>query len=325
MANKPQLHSVFADDLYQYIDSKVASGYKEKSFYTPVQKFDKFCLANSVTEKVITRELADKILARQDNEHTTTHYSRVNSIKNILHYLTMQGYDIAIIHDIKYKLTDFKPHIYTDSEIARYFNAVDTLDSTNGKMLPVILPIFFRMLYCCGTRITETLMIKKQDIDLNEGIIKLNVTKNGCERYIVLSSELNDLFKRFADKFFYMLNDDDYIFSDRRGNRYSSDYIREIHQIILLKANIPFKGYPEGPRIHDWRHTMAVRSFKQMVDRGLDMYVALPILSAYLGHKTIFATERYVRLTMELFPYISEKFQEKADKIFCEVNYHEAD
>ena len=35
--------------------------------------------------------------------------------------------------------------------------------------------------------------------------------------------------------------------------------------------------------------------------------MALPVLSTYLGHKTIYATERYVRLTMELYPYIGEK------------------
>lgn len=61
---------------------------------------------------------------------------------------------------------------------------------------------------------------------------------------------------------------------------------------------------------------MAVYSFKRMADSGLDMYVALPILSAYLGHKTIFATEKYVRLTLQLFPYIEEKFHPLVDRIF---------
>ena len=61
---------------------------------------------------------------------------------------------------------------------------------------------------------------------------------------------------------------------------------------------------------------MAVYSFKQMTDSGLDMYVALPVLSAYLGHKTIFATEKYVRLTLQLFPYIEEKFRPLVDRIF---------
>ena len=51
-------------------------------------------------------------------------------------------------------------------------------------------------------------------------------------------------------------------------------------------------------------------------DSGLDMYTAPSILSTYLGHKTIFATERYLRLTMELFPHIKDKIQEKAEIIF---------
>jgi hypothetical protein len=63
---------------------------------------------------------------------------------------------------------------------------------------------------------------------------------------------------------------------------------------------------------------MAVCSFKQMIDGGMDMYVALPILSTYLGHKTILATERYVRLTMGIDPYIEEKFRSKMDRIFGE-------
>jgi len=62
-----------------------------------------------------------------------------------------------------------------------------------------------------------------------------------------------------------------------------------------------------------------------MVDAGLDMYVALPILSTYLGHKTIYATERYVRLTMSLYPYIEECFKDKMDKVFGEVWNHEDD
>ena len=64
---------------------------------------------------------------------------------------------------------------------------------------------------------------------------------------------------------------------------------------------------------------MAVYSFKQMMESGLDMYVALPILSTYLGHKTIFATEKYVRLTLQLFPYIEEKFHLMVDRIFGSI------
>jgi hypothetical protein len=71
---------------------------------------------------------------------------------------------------------------------------------------------------------------------------------------------------------------------------------------------------------------MAVNSFKQMIDSGLDMYVALPILSTYLGHKGIYSTERYVRLAMGLYPYIEDRFRSKIEEIFGGGdNYNEED
>lgn len=160
-------------------------------------------------------------------------------------------------------------------------------------------------------------------MDLEEGIIKLFETKNDCERYIVLSNELKELMQKYAEKCFYLLDDDQYIFTTSNGKRLSGDIIYEYHRLFLQQAGIPYLGGGRGPRLHDWRHTFSVRSLKQMIDSGLDMYVALPILSTYLGHKTIYATERYVRLTMSLYPYIEERFKDKMNKVFGEAENHE--
>jgi len=162
----------------------------------------------------------------------------------------------------------------------------------------------------------ETLNIRKKDVNLEDGIIKLCETKNYCERYIVLSDELVELMKEYSNKCFYLLLENDYIFTTRTGKRIDGKWIYDIHRICLEKAGIPYIGNGLGPRIHDFRHTMAVRSFKQMIDSGLDMYVALPILSTYLGHKSVSATEHYVRLTMHIYPYIEEKFHSSVDFIF---------
>ena len=56
-----------------------------------------------------------------------------------------------------------------------------------------------------------------------------------------------------------------------------------------------------------------------MVDRGYDLYVALPVLSTYLGHKTIYATEKYLRLTVSIYPYIEEKWSASINDIFGKV------
>jgi len=296
----------------------VASGHKEISYRYHLRQFDRFCIAHGILQPVFTAQHAAEWIQRKENEASTTHYSRINGIKQFLLYLNSRGYSVFVTRDISFRKTDFQPHIYGEDEITRYFHAVDTYESSRNRKDAIQFPILFRLLYSCGTRINETLGIRKQDVDLEQGIIKLFETKNDCERYIVLGDDLRVLMKQFAGKCFYLLDDEDYIFTTSNGGRMSGDIVYEVHRLFLQQAGIPYLGGGKGPRIHDWRHTMAVRSFKQMIDAGIDMYVALPILSTYLGHKTIFATERYVKLTMSIYPYIEEKFRSKIERVFGE-------
>ena len=122
-----------------------------------------------------------------------------------------------------------------------------------------------------------------------------------------------------------LLEETGYIFTTVNGKRLSGDTIYELHRKFLSNAGIPYIGNGNGPRIHDWRHTFAVRSFKQLVDSGVDLYVALPVLSTYLGHKTIYATEKYLRLTVSIYPYIEEKWKASIDDIFGKAVTYEED
>jgi integrase len=315
---KPEFKSVFSDEMNQYLDYVVASGYKELSYINHLRHFDRFCLEHGILQPVFTSQHATEWIKRRQNEASTTHYSRINGIKQFLIYLSRRGYSIFVTRDISFRQTDFQPHIYSEDQINRYFHAVDTYESSRNRKDAIQFPILFRLLYCCGTRINETLGIRKKDVDLENGIIRLFETKNDCERYIVLGDDLSVLMRQFAEKCFYLLDDEDYIFTTSNGGRMSGDVVYDAHRLFLQQAGIPYLGGGKGPRIHDWRHTMAVCSFKQMIDAGMDMYVALPILSTYLGHKTILATERYVRLTMGIYPYIEEKFRSKMERIFGE-------
>jgi site-specific recombinase XerD len=45
----------------------------------------------------------------------------------------------------------------------------------------------------------------------------------------------------------------------------------------------------------------------QMAHNGMDLYSSLPIISACLGHKSLSATEQYVRLTSEMYPELVDQ------------------
>jgi integrase len=323
--HRPHFTSIFAKEINAYLDYQESSGKKLVSFCSKLQKFDRFCAEEKIDKPEFSAENASKWLIKNDLEASTTYYSRINCTKRFLEYLSTKGYDIFVIRDVKFISTGFTPHIYSDDEIRRYFVAVDSFSSAKNLKNNIQYPVLFRLIYSCGSRINETLGIRKCDVDLDDGIIKLHETKNGRERFIVLSSDMKCLMEQFANKCFYLLADDGYIFTSMNNSRLDGSTIYKVHREFLLRARIPYFGNGSGPRIHDWRHTMAVKSFKQMIDNGIDMYVALPIISTYLGHKTIYATERYVRLVMSMYPYIEERFGAKMDAVFREITSFEKD
>lgn len=311
------LTSVYADSIRDFLTYRERCGVKNiRCEYRFYRKLDRFILSEGIKTMTFTQDHASRWRKPFENESEIQRYRRINLTKKFFEYLFLRGYDVFQFRDIKSPKSNFTPHIYTQDEIERYFKAVDSYQSSINRNHCVQLPVLFRIFYCCGTRVTETLLIRKNDVDLKEGIIKLSETKNAKERYVVMSESLLHLMKLFAAKTFYQITEKGYIFRNYRGTSISADSANDLHIKLLRQASIPYLGGGRGPRIQDWRHSFAVYSFKQMIDNGMDMYVSLPILSNYLGHKTIMATERYLRLTASMYPHIEEKLGKALDEIF---------
>lgn len=217
-----EFSSVFAREMASYIKVKQSSGYKSKWIRSYLMGFDRFCNENHLTQPVFTRDHGSKWLEKRNTESHTTHYSRINAIKHFLIYLSIKGYDVYVTRDVKFKGTGFQPHIYSPEESRRYFWAVDQYRSGRNRKDAIQYPVLFRILYCCGTRINETLGIRKQDVDLDKGIILLNEAKNDRQRYVVVGDDLKELLNSYALKCFYLLNDEDYIFTNANGGRLGS-------------------------------------------------------------------------------------------------------
>ena len=299
--------SAFAPQIDRYIALKVNAGNKASSYIPNLRLFDKFCNKQGISEPVFTKDNCTEWLRKRDCENTVTQSRRIGVARQFLIHLAERGFDVTIPEDLAVVDSDFCPYIYTDEDTRRYFHEVDMFCCPNNPYAALEYPVLFRLLYCCGTRINETLHIKKKNVDLGEGIIRLEETKNRNERYVVLGDDLLQLFRQYADKCFYLIRDEDWVFRNSNGGALEATTVFNHHKLFLNRAGIPFYGNQKGPRIHDWRHHFAVYSFKQLSDSGMDMYVALPVLSAYLGHKNIYATEKYLRLTQTLFPEITER------------------
>ena len=75
------------------------------------------------------------------------------------------------------------------------------------------------------------------------------------------------------------------------------------------------------PRVHDFRHTFAVKRLNLWVQEGKDLNAYLPYLCMYLGHAHLTETDYYLHFVPEFFPLFKQKTLEKCANLIPDVNY----
>ena len=63
------------------------------------------------------------------------------------------------------------------------------------------------------------------------------------------------------------------------------------------------------PRLHDLRHAFAVHRLTAWYREGADVQRLLPLLSTYLGHVSVAATQVYLSMTPELLEEAARRFE----------------
>jgi integrase len=172
------------------------------------------------------------------------------------------------------------------------------------------MPVLFRVLYCCGLRLSEATGLRGEDVDLQSGILTIRDSKFSKSRYVPMSKELTETCAKYAETRL-VGSVDDWFFSARGGVRYINRSVYAAFCYLLQEAGISHGGRGKGPRVHDFRHTFAVHCLQRWTMTGADITTALPYLREYLGHQHITATEQYLRMTAEVYPEISALMQEK--------------
>lgn len=302
--------SVYAPYFKRFIAMKQALGYVSLRTEWIFLELDKFFLEGKVAALGITREQVDQWRATRINDAPPTLYTKYCVLAQFCRFMCKVGYD-SYVPRIPPNIAknSFTPYIYSDREISAIFNACDGLRLYDGHMTTIqfIIPAIIRLLYGTGLRVSEALSLKNKDVDLEKRSIHIRKAKNGEERLIPLSDSLAKVLGQYlnyrdripvpniscANGFFFISPNGTYC---KSGSVYT--WFRK----VLSEVGIPHQGDHKGPRLHDLRHTFAVHSMVKMVRSGMDLYYSLPLLSVFLGHKTLGSTEHYVRLTAEVYP-----------------------
>jgi len=293
------------------------------------KEFDDFTIKYGLTEPLITKELTDAWLATRVNDCSRTLHGKCSRIAQLAKYMAEHGIKSYIMPLPKCENDRaFVPFIFTYEQMKDIFEESDKLlRESHRKDDPIIsIPCLLRLLYSTGLRITEAVSLRNMDVDLSNNVLKVGTwgggsTKNGEERLVPICQSLKDCLLQYVH-YRNMLpvsniqNPNHAFFVKINGAPLSSANAYNWFKKVYQRCGIAFRGENFGPRVHDLRHTMGTHSLAKMVRDGLDVYTALPLLSACLGHKTLDATEGYVRLTCNEFPDLLQQCEDMNNFIY---------
>jgi len=321
MKDRSEFAGEFKDLLHNFIEHKRALGYKYTTIEKNLVRFSLFTLKYKIKDKTLSREIVLDWTAKRKSESTKTWEHRASDLRQFALYLRYMGYE-AYIPDKKHKVTrkEYIPYIFTPEETRKFFYACDHIRPSKVSSKHYVLPVLFRLLYCCGLRISEAINLKVEDLNLDSGTLTIRESKFGKDRLIPMAESLTCILRIYHAKVVNISGLKDYFFTNKDGSKLTRRDVYERYREILWRADISHGGRGKGPRLHDFRHRFCIYALSRMVGKGIDLYCALPILSTYLGHSSVSATQRYVRLTEDFYPELIEKVSKSCACVFPEVS-----
>lgn len=295
---------ILAPFVQEYINMRRSLGFTSKSPEYSLFSFDAFAARQGLCSITITKELADEWGRRRPDEANDTWSHRNCFLRQFSIYLSNLGYDTYVPSKVITKRDNFIPYIFSDEELNAIFSVCDAfiLHDKHARINLMVLPAFFRMLAGTGIRIGEAAALLDKDVNLEQNFIVLRNCKNGQDRMVPISESLADVCRQYRKYRELLPHHSGCFFIKMNGCSCPATSFSNWWNKILEAASIKRRGKIVGPRIQDFRHTFCVKSMARLAREGKDLYYILPILSTYIGHQSIAATDRYVRMTAEMYP-----------------------
>jgi integrase len=210
------------------------------------------------------------------------------------------------------------PHIYREEEIVELLAAARLL-GPRGSLRPATFETLFGLMASAGLRISEAIHLLDTDVDLKRGMLTVRQTKFAKSRQLpVHPSTVEALarYRRQRARHVPTTADTPFLIGSR-GRRLGQPLSdRQAHRVFnALRDRLGWvnRGAHEAPRLHDLRHTFAVRRMMLWHAEGTDVDQMMLALSTYMGHAEIFYTYWYLTAVPELMALAGGKFEHFAN------------
>lgn len=236
-------------DYHDFLGLKEALGFDPMPYTFYLKPFLEYCIEMYPEESNITKEMVDGWLQIRMFRTNATQSHAISNLRAFSRYINSLG-RLAYIPSEEYSVPvrRYQPYVFTDYELHTLFNSIDSLapcSSAPGREF--IVPMLFRMMYCCGLRPSEPLHLLTEDINLESGSIYIRQSKMSKDRHIIMSEDLLILCRKYDS----MMGIRQWFFQKWDGGPFPTYWMTNQFRICWRNSGLEKHG---NPRPYDLRY-----------------------------------------------------------------------
>lgn len=299
----------------EYMSYRDVYGYKRPA-NDFVRCFLNRCLREYPHEVYLTQEMLDQWYVKRPTEQKSSHAQRVRNVNNFIKFINTRGDGPYVEAEYDAFTVPVEPVLFTKTELANFFKAVDEVPYGSIYTVPgtarlallraIEIPVVFRLLYSTGMRVNEVRWLKREDVDLERGIIHIRRSKGIGERVVAMHHTMKTLVKEYMKRIVVEMPDTDILFPGPKGNIHNSAWIRTNFKKLWYKYN---PKPPKGERqivAYALRHNYAVENIMSWNQDGYNADKRLVALSKSMGHTRVESTQYYFHLVPRFADILEE-------------------
>lgn len=306
--------SALSEELDRYLSIRRSLGYTLSTEERILRKFVTFADAQQSSHVSAALFLQWKGVFGKANNHTWAHrLSTVRVFSQWLHTLDTK-HEIPPQSLIPSRVRRPHPYIYSEDDVQRIIQAAAELPSKNG-IRPLTCSTLFGLIAVTGLRVSEALALNTEDVDLESGVVTVRKGKFGKARLVPVADCVRAQLLAYARERDRLLGSpSEAFFIADQGTRLTDCGARfnfaAVCQSIGLRPPQKYHKHGRGPRIHDLRHTFAVRTLLSWYRNNANPSQEMVKLSTYLGHADPANTYWYIEAVPELLQLAARRAEE---------------
>jgi integrase len=301
--------SGLAEHTQNYLTVRRALGFKLVGEGQLLAEFVAF--ADTIGESTITTKFALEWARRPQGASANYLSRRLRAVRGFARYLhaldpSCEIPPLELLPASKYRPA---PYLYGDEEIVALMTAASML-------CPPLRAATFRtligLLACTGLRIGEAIRLDREDFDATHGLLTVRDSKFGKSREVLLhpsTVQALDEYSKTRDRLCPQPTQPSF-FITTRGTRLCHPTVYQPFRGLLEQAGVRHPSPHRRVRIHDLRHSFAVKTLLGWYRDGGDVAARMPLLSTYLGHVDPAATFWYLSAAPELLALAAERLEQ---------------